>query len=71
MDTCGLDVVRLIEDSPEQHLVAGMESTIVGAYPEGYLVFADDRGQTLAPVDLTADLFEVVWKVPRQAGVQE
>lgn len=72
MDIRDLDVVRLLRDLLDRQLVAGAVGTVVGVYPDGYLVeFADGNGETLALVDLYADQFEVVPKMLRPAGVDE
>ena len=52
-----LDVVALLEDLPEQQLIAGQVGTLVEELADGVfqVEFSDDEGRTYAMVALRAD----------------
>jgi len=65
------DAIELLVDLPEVSIKAGEIGTIVEKYDDhAYEVeFANDDGETLALLALTADKFIVVWKNETQDWV--
>lgn len=58
------DTVEIILDAPNENIRAGMQGTIIEAFPDGvYLVeFAHEHGETLELSALKATQFIVVWR---------
>jgi hypothetical protein len=64
-----LDVVALLSDVPDHHLVRGQVGTIVELLDGAYEVeFSDDEGKTYAELALPSDQLLVLHHRPEQAA---
>jgi hypothetical protein len=64
-----LDVVALLSDLPDHHLVRGQVGTIVELLDGAFEVeFSDDEGRTYAELALPSDQLLVLHHRPQQAA---